>query len=31
MDYTTIGLAAVAIIIAILYLRRRRARLSRDD
>ena len=31
MDYTTIGLAAAAIIVGILYLRRRRARLSRED
>ncbi len=31
MDYTTIGLAAAAIIIGILYLWRRRSRLSRED
>jgi hypothetical protein len=31
MDYTTLGLIAAAIIVGILYLQRRRARLRRDD
>jgi len=31
MDFTTIGLVASAIIVGILYLQRRRARLSRED
>jgi hypothetical protein len=31
MDFTTIGLTGAAIIVGILYLQRRRARLSRED
>jgi hypothetical protein len=31
MDYTTIGLFVAAIIVGILYMQRRRARLSRDE
>jgi hypothetical protein len=31
MDYTTIGLTVAAIIVGILYMQRRRARLSRDE
>jgi hypothetical protein len=31
MDYTTIGLLVAAIIVGILYMQRRRARLSRDE
>jgi hypothetical protein len=31
MDFTTIGLTAAALIVGILYLQRRRARLSREE
>jgi hypothetical protein len=31
MDFTTIGLAIAAMIVGILYMQRRRARLSRED
>lgn len=31
MDFATIGFTAGAIIVGILYLQRRRARLSRED
>jgi hypothetical protein len=31
MDMTTIGLTVSAIIVGILYMQRRRARLSRED
>jgi hypothetical protein len=31
MDFTTIGLTVAAIIVGILYMQRRRARLSRDE
>jgi hypothetical protein len=31
MDYTPIVLSVVAIIVGLLYLQRRRARLSRDE
>jgi hypothetical protein len=31
MDYTGIGLAVAAIIVGILYMQRRRARLSREE
>ena len=31
MDFTTIGLAAAALIVGVLYMARRRARLSRDE
>jgi uncharacterized membrane protein YciS (DUF1049 family) len=31
MDYMTIGLTVGAIIVGILYMQRRRARLSRDE
>ena len=31
MDYTTIGLAVAALVVGILYMARRRARLSRDE
>jgi hypothetical protein len=31
MDFTTLGLAAGAVIMGILYMQRRRARLARED
>jgi hypothetical protein len=31
MDTTTIGLAVAALVIGVLYMQRRRARLSRED
>lgn len=31
MDYTTIGLTVAAFIVGLLYLQRRRARLSREE
>jgi hypothetical protein len=31
MDYTLMGLTVAAIIVGILYMQRRRARLNRDD
>jgi hypothetical protein len=31
MDYTTMGLTVAAVIVGLLYLQRRRARLSRDE
>jgi hypothetical protein len=31
MDLTTLALAAAAIVVGILYMQRRRARLSRED
>jgi len=31
MDFTTIGLAAAALIVGVLYMARRRARLSSED
>jgi hypothetical protein len=31
MDYTTMGLTVAAIIVGLLYLQRRRARLSKDE
>jgi hypothetical protein len=31
MDYSTIGLAVAAIVVGIVYLQRRRARLSQED
>ena len=31
MDFTTIGLAVAAIIVGILYMQRKRARLSQED
>jgi hypothetical protein len=31
MDYMTIGLTVAAIIVGILYMQRRRSRLSRDE
>jgi hypothetical protein len=31
MNFTTIGLAIVAIIVGILYMQRRRSRLSHED
>ena len=31
MDYTTIGLVVAALIVGVLYMSRRRARLGRDD
>jgi hypothetical protein len=31
MDYTTIGLTVAALIVGVLYMSRRRARLSSED
>jgi hypothetical protein len=31
MDYTTIGLTIAAIIVGLVYMQRRRARLSREE
>jgi len=31
MDFTTIGLTVAALVVGMLYMQRRRARLSRDD
>jgi hypothetical protein len=31
MDFTTIGFTVAALIVGVLYMSRRRARLSRDD
>jgi hypothetical protein len=31
MEYTTMGLTVAAVIVGLLYLQRRRARLSRDE
>ena len=31
MDYTTMGLSVAAVVVGLLYLQRRRARLSRDE
>jgi hypothetical protein len=31
MDYTTMGLTVAAVVVGLLYLQRRRARLSRDE
>jgi hypothetical protein len=31
MDYTTMGLTVAAVIVGLLYLQRRRARLSKDE
>jgi hypothetical protein len=31
MDYTTMGLTVAAVIVGLLYMQRRRARLSRDE
>lgn len=31
MEFTTIGLIAATIVVGLLYLQRRRARLSRED
>jgi hypothetical protein len=31
MDYTTMGLTLAAVIVGLLYLQRRRARLSREE
>jgi hypothetical protein len=31
MDYTTMSLAVAAVVVGLLYLQRRRARLSRDE
>lgn len=31
MDFTTIGLSAAALVVGILYMQRRRARLQRED
>ncbi len=31
MDYTTMGLTVAAVVVGLLYLQRRRARLSREE
>jgi hypothetical protein len=31
MDFTTIGLSTAALVVGILYMQRRRARLQRED
>ncbi len=31
MDYSTVGLTVAAVIVGLLYLQRRRARLSREE
>jgi hypothetical protein len=31
MDFATLGLTAAALIVGVLYMQRRRARLSRDE
>jgi uncharacterized membrane protein YciS (DUF1049 family) len=31
MDFTTVGLAVGALVVGILYMQRRRARLSQED
>jgi hypothetical protein len=31
MDFTTLGLTAAALVVGVLYMSRRRARLSRDE
>jgi hypothetical protein len=31
MDYTTLGLSVAAVVVGLLYMQRRRARLSREE